>query len=161
MDGRPVWLASVSLRDKKGSPILTPKWSEGTMRRAQDALHAVVAGIGDPERERCFRMQVTVCLHRALSDSEIARLPDSWHRAPPVDLAGGPVEILWSKGIRDIPSCKPCVAPTKTPISALTGVRNDDPDAWFPNDCGTCEPCHARTTIHDAAMAEWRASQRG
>lgn len=44
----------------------------GTEARHFLDLHGALAGVGDPERERGCRMNVTLCLHRALSDSEIA-----------------------------------------------------------------------------------------
>jgi hypothetical protein len=60
-----VWLASVSLRDKRGDIIGTEKWTPRHWRYAEDTLknHAL-RGAGDDTRERMFRMRITLCLYR-------------------------------------------------------------------------------------------------
>ena len=138
MSGRPVWLASVSRWNAwTGTPIYTAQWEGRDRSRMLDVLHAVLGEAGEPERERCFRMNLTMCLHRAVSDAELAVIPASWHAAPPVHMAGGPVEVLWSKGVEDTPSTKPCKRPGREPFSGT----------WLPIDCGRCGPCRARRAI--------------
>ncbi len=141
MSGRPVWLASGSLRDDSGRLVLT-----GEMRGAQrvqvtDALVELLDGIGNPEHERCFRMNATICIHRALSASEEASLSPEWCALPAIHLAGGPVELLWSRGVQDTPSVRPCKQPTKHWLDRRT---------WIPLDCGRCAPCVARRAIEES-----------
>ena len=77
MGGRPVWLASGSLwgRDRR-EPIVTGRWSGAQRSTVLNALDLLLSGVGDPERERCFRMNVTLCLHRGLTAEEEASLAD-------------------------------------------------------------------------------------
>src|SRR5688572_27054749 len=102
MSGRPVWLASVSrradvtLRGGLIPPRPTTRWSPREHREAREILWRVLEGVGDPARWRLFRMQVTVCLHRAVSDAELAALPRSWAGPGGTALAGGPVQVLES-----------------------------------------------------------------
>jgi len=108
------------------------RYAEATLRKT------VLGGAGDPERERFFRMCITACLHRGVTQSELRRLPQWWHDAPAVDLAGGPLEVLWSKGVPDILSAQPCAQPCRK----LLDPRR--PDLYLPLDCGTCPSCLAR-----------------
>jgi len=109
-----VWLASVSLRDRRGEIIGTAKWQEREWRFAEDVLknHAL-AGAGDESRERMFRMCITACLHRGIRDDELDQIPQWWFDAEAVDIAGGPIEIIYAKGVPDIESAKPCRKPGK------------------------------------------------
>jgi hypothetical protein len=147
MSGRPVWLASMTRRKKDGRIIPTPRWSPAQMRAARKAIYErVLAGVGDEARERGFRMNATLCVHRALSDAEIAALPDGWMKMPAIDVAGGPVEVLWRTPLAiDAPSTRPCVNPTRMPLPGT-----NDPDLWVPVDCGACEPCRARDACVEA-----------
>jgi hypothetical protein len=108
-----------------------------------------LGGIGDERRERFFRMCVTACLHRGLTDAELAGLPASWHQAPAIDIAGGPVEVLWSKGIPDVLSARPCDHPTRKPFDP----RRRATELWIPLDCGACPSCVARKGNFAAACA--------
>src|SRR5262245_37115967 len=138
MRGRPVWLVSLSRRSPlRGGRLATSLWSERTMSDSIDLLRRVLGPAGDPEHERIFRMQVTLCIPRALTADEVERLPDYFHEAEPIDLAGGPVEVLWESE-PGLPSTMPCRDPERIPIDP----RN--PLLWFPSDCGRCEPCRAR-----------------
>lgn len=137
MDGWPVWLASTSLRDRHGRIVGTEKWSAEQMTVAQAGLDTLLDGIGNRESERSFRMCITLCRHRALTSAEADRLPESWWTEPARDLAGGPVEVLWSRGITETLSTQPCANPIRRPMS---------PGLYFPEDCGKCESCVARAT---------------
>src|SRR5580765_4872742 len=127
MDGRPVWLASISRRSPvRGGRLATPLWTPETMRASWALLRRLIGPAGDPSRERIFRMNVTVCLHRAASDDDLARVPDSFHTAEPIDLAGGPVEVLW-ESVPGAPSTRPCHAPEKIPLDRT------NPLLWLPS----------------------------
>ena len=137
MDGWPVWLASLSIRDRHGQIVPTGRWEGFTMPRAQASIDTLLDGVGDPAHERSFRMCVTLCRHRALTTEEADHLPEDWWTTPARDLAGGPVEVLWSVGVPETPSTQPCANPTKVPMG---------PGLYFPDDCGACETCAARAT---------------
>lgn len=152
MNGRPVWLASVS---KRGPLGITPntRWMSPEREKAKKLLNMALEGVGDWSRWRMFRMQITYCLHLAVSDEELKRLPDDWATKPGTCLAGGPVEILDSSGIPDQPSVRPCENPTRLPLSRLAGASiGHDPDLWFPEECGECAPCRARAEIEGACV---------
>jgi hypothetical protein len=85
-------------------------------------------------------MNITFCVHRAVSEEEKARLPACWAGAAG-GLAGGPVEVLWSRGIEHRPAAMPCECPDHLVIDPLR------PDLWLPLDCGRCPPCLARAAI--------------
>ena len=87
-----------------------------------------------------FRMNVTLCLHRAATEEEIAGLPESWHNDLS-GMAGGPVEVLWTKGCGSSPSAMPCHNPHQIIVDPKR------PDLWAPGDCEECEPCLARKTL--------------
>ena len=135
MNGWPVWLASLSRRDRRGRIVTTDRWTADQMAAAQTSIDTLLGQLGNPDQERSFRMCVTLCRHRALTPEEADRLPDEWWTTPARDLAGGPVEVLWSKGIPQPPSTMPCEHPTKLPLG---------PGSWFPEDCGECPTCLAR-----------------
>lgn len=139
MDGQPVWLCSVS-HQGPGGIIATGVWSPGDYKLAEWLAHSALYGVGVPTRERAFRMNITFCIHRAVSDAEKARLPACWGRAPGF-LAGGPVEVLWSRGIEHKLAALPCVNPAHLVIAPTR------PDLWLPRDCGACGPCLARGEI--------------
>ena len=102
-----------------------------------------------PWRQQCgerFNGDVTTaCLHRGIRADELERIPKWWHEAEAIDIAGGPVELLWSKGVPEIPSAMPCHNPGKQIIGARL-------DLWFPVDCGECEPCVARQNVRTCAV---------
>jgi hypothetical protein len=146
MDGWPVWLASISRRDSAGRIIGTADWSHKSRRWMATLLREhVLAGVGDPSRQRCFRMNITLCIHRALTEREVADLVPQWRCGPGPNIAGPPVEILWEVGCTTSPSGLPCESPRHVV------VRDDRPDLWLPGDCGACEPCRARAAIEGAA----------
>lgn len=140
MNGQPVWLASIS-RWREGSPVAVPRWSEATRLEAEAALRATLEGVGDSTRERLFRMNVTLCLHRAATAVEVAGQPDWFHTHPAIGLAGGPVEVLWENTL-GADSTKPCRHPRKV---QFPGAK--DPLLWIPQDCGQCRSCRARATF--------------
>jgi hypothetical protein len=140
MDGQPVWLASVSIIRKVNGIIGTADWPPPLVDRMQRRLENVLGGVGDSSQQRSFRMNVTLCRHRALTAEEVAGLPAYFHADPPIDLAGGPVEILW-ENVPGRASTQPCLSPEH---------RTMDPyrlDLWIPGDCGECAPCEARAEI--------------
>lgn len=140
MNGQPVWLASISRRDASGRLVATGRWSKGLRDASVAILRDVVHGVGDPTRERLFRMNITLCMHRALTDEEVAGLPKSWHAAAPMDIAGGPVEVL-RESTPGALSTQPCKKPGKRVIMMK------QPELWLPIDCGKCPPCKARAAI--------------
>jgi hypothetical protein len=156
-----VWLASCSLRVVEDSRIVpTSTYGDAERRVAYHLLRRALEGVGDRAWERVFRMCVTTCMHRGLTDAEIARLPDGWHAAQAVDIAGGPVEVIRSRSpIGPIPSAEPCERPRLRPMSEAlreyAGVESDPSrdvaadgsTLYFPEDCGACRPCAAREAI--------------
>lgn len=138
MDGWPVWLASASLRNRLGRIVPTGTWDADRRAYVSATLDVLLGGLGDPEREREFRMNVTLCRHRALTPAEHDALPTEWHDNPAMDIAGGPVEVLWYRGVPEASSTQPCRRPTKVP------TPSGDPRLWLPGDCGECPPCRAR-----------------
>jgi hypothetical protein len=144
MTGSPVWLASISRRSPlvAAKPISTQLWSPQTVAESERLLLRLLDGAGNPARERLFRMQITLCLHRALTPEEVAQLPDSFHAEPAVDLAGGPVAIL-RETEPGLPSTQPCERPRRQSLDP------SDPLLWLPLDCGACSPCRARTALDE------------
>lgn len=136
-----MWLASAVLRDDNGEIVATVRWTADMWRYAEMTLKStVLAGVGDRSRERFFRMNITACLHRGVTPQELRRLPAWWHAATAVDLAGGPIEVLWSHGLPRTLSAEPCAHPGRRPIDP----RGRRPDLWIPVDCGRCLSCQAR-----------------
>jgi hypothetical protein len=132
----------VALRDRAGEIVATEKWSPGMYSYAEKTLrNDVLGGLGDPKRERTFRMCITLCIHRGLGPRELRRLPRWWHEAPARDMAGGPLEIISSRGVPDIASARPCINPVRRPIDPRR------PDLYLPMDCERCEPCRARKAL--------------
>ena len=140
MDGRPVWLASISHRRPTGRPLYVPEWNAAQRRIAEQRLRQAVDGVGDPTRERLFRMNVTLCLHRAATDDDLAAVAPWFLEAPGIGLAGGPVAIL-SETIAGRASTRPCERPGRRIFDRAS------PYGWIPIDCGACEPCRARGRI--------------
>lgn len=149
MDGEPVWLVSGSLRDVRGEIVQTSRMTGSERVRVLDTMRTVLDGIGDPRHERCFRMNATMCIHRALTANEKGGLPAAWCAAPAIHFAGGPVELLWSTGIQDKPSVRPCRKPRRHWLTFTL---------WIPLDCGRCEPCQARSAIERRVAASLAAA---
>lgn len=136
MKGQPVWLASISRKRKNGQIFYVPEWSASQLRHAERLLIEMVSGVGNPQRERLFRMNVTLCLHRAATVEEVERQGACFLTAPGNGLAGGPVEILRETELGQW-STKPCTMPRRA-------VIGDSEHAWIPMDCGGCAPCLGR-----------------
>lgn len=132
-----MWLASISRFRQNGQIVYVPEWSPSQLREAERRLRQMVEGVGNDKRERLFRMNVTLCLHRAATDAEVTSQPPWFLSAPGNGLAGGPVEVLSETEAGD-PSTKPCHDPKRYLIDGF------NPHAWIPLDCGHCEPCRAR-----------------
>lgn len=141
MNGRPVWLASVSMRDSLGEIIPTGRWTVRQREKADRIIGRILGGAGDQEREVAFRMNVTVCRHRGLTDDEEAGLPSSFHEFEATDSAGASVELLWSRGVTGA-AIEPCANPGREPIG-----DSGDPDMWLPVPCERCESCLARQAV--------------
>lgn len=103
-------------------------------------LGELVDGVGDVSRQRLFRMNVGMCLHRAATGAEVATAPEWFHTSSACGLAGGPVEVLW-ENVPGRPSTKPCEQPTR--VTVIPGR----PDLWVPVDCEQCGPCRARAEV--------------
>ncbi|GAC1394262.1 MAG: hypothetical protein NVSMB31_14510 [Vulcanimicrobiaceae bacterium] len=138
MQGWPVWLASISIKDR-GTIIPTEQWSRMRMKTALSTLESVLFRVGDQRKERAFRMCATLCIHRAVSSAEASMLPADWFKEPGTDLAGGSLEILYERGYASPMSTKPCTQPLRQYLDAR------QPKIFLPIDCGECEPCRART----------------
>jgi hypothetical protein len=110
------------------------------MAASAQLLRDLLGPAGDPARERLFRMQVTLCLQRAATPEEIAMTPDYFKTDPPIDLAGGPVEILEESEEGSL-TTQPCLNPTHLLLDPHT------PLLWAPVDCQQCEPCRARQLL--------------
>ena len=147
MRGQPVWLASMSRRGRLSDhPIATGLWDRAMRNESAAMLRRVLGDAGDASRERLFRMNVTLCLHRALTEAEVVSLPPSFHEAPPIDLAGGPIEILWESEEGEL-TTRPCVRPIRRPLYP------GDFQLWLPIDCGRCDPCVARAALSRERLA--------
>lgn len=138
MNGTPVWLCSVSHRSKT-----TDKFTDAERARAKALLLWMLEGRGNPKRQRFFRMCVTMCLHRAITDEEQARLPATFHEAKAIDIAGGPLEVL-EETEPGLPSTRPCESPNMVPLELAFGPSVHHRGATFAADCGKCAPCVAR-----------------
>jgi len=136
MDGQPVWLASISRRRPNSQVVYVPDWSPSQRREAERLLALVLRDAGDVSRERLFRMNVTLCLHRAATDDEVATAPSWFMTAPGCGLAGGPVEII-RETVPGGPSTRPCESPSLQRLDR-------SPHGWIPIGCGLCAPCVAR-----------------
>ncbi len=145
MSGRPVWLASISRTSASGRVVSALKYPQRIAKEAQQLLEGVLRGVGDPSRERGFQMCITQCVHRSLSDEEIAQLPAAWCDAPALDVAGGPVRVLYSRGIPPTLSTEPCENFERAPIGQLDSTNEP---LWMPVECGACGPCVARAQAH-------------
>jgi hypothetical protein len=144
MKGQPVWLASISRRSAlhPSKAISTQLWPKQARDEAEAHLLRLLGPAGNPARERLFRMQVTMCLHRALTDEEVDAAGSALRTDPPTDLAGGPVEIL--RETEDgLETTKPCHHPIRQVLDRRA------PLLWLPYDCGTCPPCQARSAVQD------------
>lgn len=113
---------------------LTGDWRRWEINEGYAVLRGILHGVGNPERERLFRMNLTLCVHRVLSEEEKEALPAACKAYRPSHLAGGPIEVI-SETEPGALSTRPCDSPRKRPISA--GV-------WIPGDCGDCPSCLAR-----------------
>lgn len=134
-------MASISKKDAAGRIIGAYSWTPERITYMTGVLQRyALDGVGDPARQRCFRMNITLCLHRAVTEKEASRLPQWWWDEPPGE-AGQPVQVLWSTGLPDIPSARPCDNPIRD-----EAFRNR-PDLWIPVDCGKCLPCLARIEL--------------
>jgi len=139
MCGRPVWLASYSLR-RNGRIVATGRYSQQQRRAAVAALKHLLVGVGDDSMQRVFRMNVTICLHKALSRADEARIPREWLTEAGRDIAGMPVEII-EETVPGAASTRPCANPIRFVVD------HSRPDLWIPTPCGRCESCEARARV--------------
>lgn len=135
MDGWPVWLASVSRWRVNGKPKLTHEWRRMETADGVEQLQRLLRGVGDPTRWRLFRMNLTLCMHRAVNQAEAAQLPP----AQLCHLAGGPVEVL-AEAAPGALSTQPCRTPRWSRLSGQVKL---------PVDCGECDTCLARRSAEE------------
>lgn len=141
MNGRPVWLASGSVRDSFGRAIPSARWTFKDLSLLERTLLSVLEGVGDQAFERFFQMPVTGCIHRKLTEKEEAGLHPSWNAAKAVHMAGGPLAII-RETCEGSDSTKPCVQPLHLPSPG-----DPDDDVFLLEDCGLCVPCKARLAL--------------
>lgn len=143
MNGRPVWLASASIRNRYGEVIPSTIWRENRRQfeRLEDSVRLVLRGVGDESAERFFRMPITACFHRALTTEEQAGLPDGWLESSAVDLAGGGIETFFST-VGEPLTIEPCESPGREAVP-----RAWHPDLYYIIECGECPPCRARLAV--------------
>lgn len=135
MRGQPVWLASLTRwqgSPRHSTPRTTGTWTPGELADGFARLRVLLDGVGDPERERGFRMNLTLCIHRATTPDEAARLPPF----TPSHLAGGPVEVVYETEPGKL-STRPCSDPGREVFGGT----------WLPVDCGRCATCLARAGV--------------
>ena len=142
-----MWLASVAMRNRRGQIVPVSDWAYPERQRAETYIDRALSGLGNPRRERQFRMVATLCRHRALSDAEARSLPESFYTEPAHDLAGGPVAIEWEHGIPHVLSTEPCAKPGRQPFPGAESHR-----LWLPVDCGECPSCLARSACAGRLM---------
>ena len=83
--GRPVWHASIA-RWSKTAVIPIARWGDGVRREARRMLNQTLDGIGQGEAvEHVMRTAIAVHWRKALSDSEMAMLPEQWLAIPARD----------------------------------------------------------------------------
>src|SRR5687767_2633652 len=140
MDGQPVWLASIGRYRQNGRRLYVPEWSPSQTREAERLLLRLLDGVGDVSRERLFRMNVTLCLHRAATAAEVSAQPPWFLAAPGTGLAGGPVAVL-RETVAGSDSTRPCHSPRRQVID------RQSPYGWIPVDCGACDPCRDRANF--------------
>lgn len=146
-----MWLASISLTNKRGKKVCTPSWRNMQWHYAFALLDEATHGIGHPEHFRKFRMQITLCKHVPLREDEVAVLPSGWMETRGDSLAGGPVEAMETVGLPEgLVSVRSCEHPGKQMLTNQHGLENN-PQAWLPVDCGECPPCKARDELFTAA----------
>ena len=139
-----MWLASISRRNHKNEIIASSLWATGYFtcagkrETAKSLLHVALRGLGDPAREKFFRMNITVCVHRGTRPEERERL-----QGLKPGMAGAPVEILEEIGVETPLSARPCLAPGHKQCA------DGRPDLWLPIDCGVCPSCLARIRVQE------------
>lgn len=149
-----MWLASVSLRDAAGDIVPSPLWDRHQRDRAKRTAMWLLQGAGDPAKERGFRMNVTLCVHRWVRDDELEQLPAEFFSCRGfLSLAGAPIQVMWEHGIPSSPTTQPCVNPRRVPLDDYVPeslkrrqIRNGQ-HLWFPVDCGECFTCQARLVV--------------
>lgn len=139
-----MWLASVSCREVDGRIVPTEEWlaRPALKNRGLRILKAILGPVGDKSRERVFRMNLTLCVHRVAGLYEISHLPSWWHTTPACGIAGPPVEVLHETEPSRSGSCYPCVNPRK-----ILPDPSWDPRLWIPEGCGECFSCLARAEV--------------
>lgn len=87
-DGRPVWHASVAILDyEKGRTMLASEASPSTRRMMIRSAKAFLAGVGQLPSS-VEQMELAIHYRRAITDEELAGLPQSWRCIPAVHEAG-------------------------------------------------------------------------
>lgn len=130
-----MWLASIS-HWRNGRNIPYQRWGAGVRRVGHRLARNLLCGVGDPDVERRFAMVMTLCVHRAVSDDELAVCGTD--RA--VHLAGPAVEeISRTPGYPPLPlTAQRCERGTWAFLQTPHGRLR------IPGDCADCAPCLAR-----------------
>jgi hypothetical protein len=141
MEGQPAWMASITLRGPRGI-INVGRYTMEQMLQAKSILNQALQGAGNPDRERLFRTNALLYLHRAASAEEQERLPSACASFP----AALPIQILYTKGLPPILSTDPCERPRRGPHFP------GRPDLWIPLGCNECPSCWARDDVQRRAQ---------
>lgn len=145
MNGRPVWLASVS--QWNGTKIIpTSRWGSGVRNAGLKTARRVLGPLGDESMERAFLMCATLCYHRGASDAEIAELPEG-----PGGLAGPPFDQV----IFETSECPPAgLSFTPCDRRRFHTIRRNGAELKMPiDDCGECPSCEARSLAMTGTVA--------
>jgi hypothetical protein len=148
-DGDTIWVAAISVYHA-GVVRQALEWKPDLVQRHLKKLVAALRGVGDESRERCFRGAVTLHLHRALTAEEYAGLPEAWRALVPIGVAESPVEIIYTKGLRESLAAEPCRELLQRPLEPVQ-VRQHAPPLWIPKECAQCDTCKAREELRRKA----------
>lgn len=152
MKGQPVWHASASRKNSLASrTVPTSLWSPRHVAEGIDLLRRLLGPAGNPARERHFRQPASINVHRATTDEEVQQLPAWFCEQPAINIAGGPLEILWESEPGN-PSTQPCLHPTQR-----RGPGSSSPLMFVVGDCGQCDPCQARRVLETLMDVKRRA----
>lgn len=133
---------SVSFRTNKGV-VPTSRWLRGQHQHAERLIDQALGDLGDRNFERAFRMCITTCRHRVLNAAERAQLPVGFARSAR-DIAGCPVEVLWSRGIPpELDASRPC---------DLGRLKRVPPGVLVPDPCGSCAACQANEEARERVV---------
>lgn len=137
-----MWLASIShWRDGRNVPF--EQWGNGVTNIARRLALELLDGVGDPSMERHFAMVMTFCVHRAVSDEELAAYCSTGRTS---HLAGPPVKELYrTEAFPALP-----LTAQRCERGKWAYLHAGNQRLRVPGDCGECPPCLARLE-HESA----------